>query len=64
MKQHKAKGLQQLVAFNITELRKRKNILQNDLASLIGIKQKDLSLIEKGYVDLPLYPCSKELPWY
>lgn len=54
MKQHKPKGLQQLVASNITELRKRKNILQKDLASLIGIKQKALSLIEKGYVDLPL----------
>ena len=54
MKQLKPKGLQQLVAFNITELRKRKNILQKDLASLIGIKQKDLSMIENGYVDLPL----------
>ena len=54
MKQLKPKGVQQLVAFNITEIRKRKNILQKDLASLVGIKQKELSLIENGYVDLQL----------
>ena len=59
MKQIKTKVLQQLVALNITELRKRKNILQKDLASLIGIKQKDLSMIENGYVDLQLSTLEK-----
>ena len=54
MKQFKTKGLQQLVALNIIELRKKKNILQKDLALLVGIKQKDLSMIENGYVDLQL----------
>lgn len=59
MKHFNTKGLQQLVALNITELRKRKNILQKDLASLIGIKQKDLSLIENGHVDLQLSTLEK-----
>lgn len=54
MKKLKQKGLQQLIAFNITEFRKKKNILQKDLAVQIGIKTKDLSLIENGYVDLQL----------
>lgn len=54
MQQIKAKGLQQLVALNITELRKKKNILQKDLAKQIGVKAKDLSLIENGQVDVQL----------
>ena len=59
MKQFKTKGLQQLVALNIIELRKKKNILQKDLALLVGIKQKDLSMIENGYVDLQLSTLEK-----
>lgn len=54
MQHIKIKGLQQLVAINITELRKKKNILQKDLARQIGIKAKDLSLIENGQVDVQL----------
>jgi transcriptional regulator with XRE-family HTH domain len=50
----KTRGLQNLVAQNIIELRKKKNILQKDLAIQLGIKTKELSLIENGYVDLQL----------
>lgn len=50
----KTRGLQNLVAQNIVELRKKKNILQKDLAIQLGIKTKELSLIENGYFDLPL----------
>ncbi|MDB5279473.1 MAG: Helix-turn-helix domain [Ferruginibacter sp.] len=50
----KTRGLQNLVAQNIIELRKKKNILQKDLAIQLGIKTKELSLIENGHVDLPL----------
>jgi DNA-binding XRE family transcriptional regulator len=54
MHKTKTRGLQNLVAQNIIELRKKKNILQKDLAIQLGIKTKELSLIENGYVDLPL----------
>ena len=50
----KPKRLQQLVAANITELRKKKKILQKDLALQLGITHKDFSFIESGYVDIQL----------
>jgi transcriptional regulator with XRE-family HTH domain len=50
----KTRGLQNLVAQNIIELRKKKNILQKELSIQLGIKTKELSLIENGHVDLPL----------
>ena len=52
MKKHTHKGLQQIVGFNIIELRKKQNMLQKDLAFRVGIKPKDFSLIESGYSDV------------
>ena len=54
MKQLKNNGLQQLVGSNITELRKKKNLLQKNLAQQLGIKPKDFSLIESGDADISL----------
>jgi transcriptional regulator with XRE-family HTH domain len=59
MQKIKPCGLRQLVALNITELRKKKSILQKDLATQIGMKAKDLSLIENGQVDLQLSTLEK-----
>ena len=42
------------MAGNITELRKKKNILQKDLALALGIPQRDFSFIENGYIDIQL----------
>lgn len=50
----KPKRLQQIVASNITILRKEKKIDQRDLARLLGITHKDFSFIENGYVDIQL----------
>jgi transcriptional regulator with XRE-family HTH domain len=54
MHNNKTRAVQILVAQNIVELRKKKNMLQKNLAIQLGIKTKELSLIEKGYVDIPL----------
>ena len=51
---HKPKRLQQLVAQNITELRKKKGIFQKDVALQLGLTPKDFSFIENGYVDIHL----------
>ena len=51
---NKPKRLQQLVAGNISELRKKKKILQKDLALRLGITHKDFSFIENGHIDIQL----------
>ena len=54
MENYRQKRLQQVVAGNIIELRKKKSILQQDLALALGFSQKDFSFIENGYVDIQL----------
>lgn len=54
MENYRQKRLQQVVAGNIIELRKKKSILQKDLALALGISHKDFSFIENGYVDIQL----------